>query len=163
MSSMEFDKVVTAWTDYIGLMDDWQVLVKGVAPKRTGCGLIYELDNPISRPDRPGESFAIADMRGLAVAEPHYHRGGETEIYVVITGTGWVLVGETKEQLTPGSVVVTPSGTGHATFPEENLVLAVINTPPFKADNYVALTGPLAGVVFDYDKFLELSQLVFNT
>jgi mannose-6-phosphate isomerase-like protein (cupin superfamily) len=130
MNSRGFDQMITVWAEYLDSIDDWQMLVKGVEPKRTGCGLIYELDNPIDRFDRPdqpgepGESFAIADMRGLAVTEPHYHANGETEIYVVITGTGSVLLGKDLQKLEPGSIIITPPDTGHATFPEENLVLA---------------------------------------
>ena len=58
-----------------------------IHPKPTGCGPVYELKNPI---ERPNESFAIADMREIQVAEPHYHP--ETEIYFVLEGRGRMFI-----------------------------------------------------------------------
>ncbi len=133
----EMQEVVGAWKAYLDTAEDWQVLVDGVEPKEGGCGLIYELPNPIERPD---ESFAIADMRELDVSEPHKHINGETEIYFVIQGAGRIAVGNEIYNLAKGDYVVTPADTMHCTLPDDELILAVVNTPPFNADNYVVLS-----------------------
>ena len=129
-------ELIAAWNDYLATVDSWERLITGVAAIPGGCGLIYELPNPI---DRPNESFAIADMRQLALSEPHKHSNGETEIYFVIQGVGKIAVGDNIQELKQGSVVVTPPDTMHLTLPVHDLVLAVVNTPPFEAENYVAL------------------------
>jgi mannose-6-phosphate isomerase-like protein (cupin superfamily) len=151
--SPELNEVVATWTAYTDTIDSWQELVAGVAPKATGCGPVYEPGNPI---DRPGESFAIADMRSLSFAEPHYHANGEVEIYIVLTGHGKVVVGGVERVLEPGSVSVTPPSTTHFTIPGENLVLAVINTPPFNPANAVSVTETDASVGFDKPQFDQL-------
>jgi mannose-6-phosphate isomerase-like protein (cupin superfamily) len=131
------DELVGAWSDYLKTVDNWQALVKDIEPKVGGCGLVYEIPNPI---DRPLESFAIADMRGLEVSEPHRHSNGEIEIYFVIQGLGKIVVGEQIHDLTPGGVIVTPSETMHVTKTDKDLVLVVVNTPPFDVDNYVTMS-----------------------
>lgn len=150
MTTSKVEDVVSAWKLCLDTAGDWQTLVEGVTPKETGCGPVYELDNPI---DRPGESFAVADMRALHVAEPHYHANGETEIYFVLTGSGRIVVGSDESEISKGSVIVTPPDTAHFTLPEDDLVLAVVNTPPFNADNYKPLTASNPDVGFDQDKF----------
>lgn len=154
MYTSEINEVLEAWTPYIEAIGDWQALVAGVEPKPTGCGPIYELPNPI---DRPNESFAIADMTAVKVAEPHYHTNGETEIYIVLMGLGKIIIGGQESELKPGTVAVTPPETAHFTIPYENLVLAVINTPPFEAANAVTLTGSDSNVGFDYEQFSRLT------
>lgn len=128
-------EVVEVWGDYVRGIDDWQALVQGIKPKIGGCGRVFDVPNPI---DRPGESFAIADMRGLKLSEPHKH-SGETEIYFVLEGIGSIAVGSKILELVPGAVVVTPPDTVHITRPDDGLVLGVVNTPPFEMDNYVAV------------------------
>lgn len=150
--SERMDSVVAAWQPYIDSIDDWQALVRGVEPKPTGCGPIYELDNPLT--DRQEESFAIADMRDLIVSEPHYHPNGETEIYVVLTGIGKVIVGGREQPLEAGTVVVTPPDTTHFTVPKQNLVLAVVNTPSFNPANYVPIVESKEDVGFDKRQFV---------
>jgi mannose-6-phosphate isomerase-like protein (cupin superfamily) len=130
------EEVAAVWKVYVDTGIDWQELVKGVTPKATGCGLVYELSNPIDRPD---ESFAIADMREIAYAEPHYHTNDETEIYIAMTGSGTVVVGGRETHIEPGSVCIIYPETAHFTIPEKDLVLAVINTPSFSANNVVTL------------------------
>ncbi len=130
----EMNDVVEVWQNYLSTVPDWQKLVEGIEPKASTCGDVYEIPNPIARPN---ESFAIADMRQLELSEPHKHTGGETEIYIVIQGTGRIAVGSTVEELLPGSVIVTPPETIHITLPLADLVLAVINTPPFEFKNVV--------------------------
>jgi mannose-6-phosphate isomerase-like protein (cupin superfamily) len=133
----DMNEVVGAWQEYLAGVSDWEELVKGVEPKVGGCGLVYELPNPI---DRPEESFAIADMRQLELSDPHKHINGETEIYFVLQGVGRIAVGSEIKELTQGTVIVTPPDTVHITLPGENLLLAVVNTPPFELDNYVSVT-----------------------
>lgn len=130
----EIQEVVAAWNEYLGTVKNWHTLVEGIEPKVGGCGLVYEVPNPI---ERPGESFAIADMRQLELSEPHKHINGETEIYFVIQGAGKIAVGSEIHELKPGTTIITPPGTIHVTLPTENLVLAVVNTPPFELENYV--------------------------
>jgi mannose-6-phosphate isomerase-like protein (cupin superfamily) len=132
----DMQEVVGAWQSYLNTVENWEALVKGVEPKVGGCGLVYELPNPI---ERPNESFAIADMRELDISEPHKHINGETEIYFVIQGAGKIAVGSEMRDLIKGDVVVTPPDTVHVTLPDDELILAVVNTPPFNADNYVVL------------------------
>jgi hypothetical protein len=64
---------IGAWTQYLKTAPGWQELVKGITPKATDCGPVYELPSPI---DRPNEGFAISDMRDISVAGPHYHATG---------------------------------------------------------------------------------------
>lgn len=60
----DVDSAVKVWKSYTDTITDWETLIKGIDPKPTGCGPIYELQNPIDRPD---ESFAIADMRAIKI------------------------------------------------------------------------------------------------
>ena len=133
----DINEVMEVWGDYIRMINDWESLVEGIEPKVGGCGLVYEVPNPI---DRPNESFAIADMRQLELSEPHRHDNDEVEIYFVIAGVGKIAVGDDIQDLTPGTAVPTPSGTVHITLPGEGLILAVVNTPPFNIDNYVPVS-----------------------
>ncbi len=128
-------EVVNLWAGYLSTIDDWKSLTEGITPKVSGCGLIYEVPNLI---DRPNESFAFSDMRRLKLSEPHKHANGETEIYFVVQGVGKTIVGDKIHDLKPDVCVVTPPDTLHVTLPGKDLVLAVVNTPPFNADNYVA-------------------------
>ncbi len=132
----DFLEITEAWGNYLANADDWQILVEGVEPKVGGCGNVYELPNPI---DRPNESFAIADMRELEMSEPHMHINGEVEIYIVLKGLGQIAVGDRILPMAEGSVFVTPPDTMHCVIPEKDLVLAVINTPPFEMDNYIVV------------------------
>ncbi len=156
--ALPLDEVISAWKKYLSSAKDWQTLVEGVSAKETGCGPVYELENPI---DRPNESFAIVDMRNIKVTEPHYHANNETEIYFGITGTGRVVVGGQESEISPGSVTTTPPNTAHFTFPKENLVIAAVNTPPFNSANYIALTKSEPAMKFDQEQFERLSESNF--
>ena len=143
------DEIISVWKPYIDGIADWQPLIKNVTPKQTDCGPVFELSNPI---DRPNESFAICDMRGLQLSGAHYHTGGETEFYFVIEGQGTVVVGGKPVEVMQGSVVVTPPDVTHFTI-SNGLVLAVVNTPPFSADNYRQLDGSKPDVGFDQAQY----------
>ncbi|HUD10405.1 MAG TPA: cupin domain-containing protein [Candidatus Saccharimonadales bacterium] len=147
------DEVVAAWKSYVDTLRDWQDIVKNTSPQVTGCGLVYEIPNPIQRLN---ESFAIADMRQLKVAEPHYHNN-ETEIYIVIQGEGVSVVGHNEQKIGKDSVVITPPRTTHFTVPTDGLILAVINTPPFQRENYVSISETNAELQFDKSQFTRLT------
>lgn len=151
----QMHSVAEAWASYLNTVDDWQQLTAGIEPKPTGCGPVYEIENPI---DRPNESFAIADMRNLRFAEPHYHPNEETEIYIVLQGFGLIVVGGREQKIQKRSVVITPPNTTHFTIPESGLVIAVINSPSFSPENYapIAQTDPKVG--FDEQQFIRLTQ-----
>jgi mannose-6-phosphate isomerase-like protein (cupin superfamily) len=151
--SQTIQELITAWKPFVDGLDDWQELVEGATPKQTYCGPIYE---PISPLDRPNESFAIADMRGVKVAEPHYHANGETEVYFVVSGSGVTVDGGKEIPLSEGVVVVTPPNTAHFTIPKENLVMVVVNTPPFNPANNVRVEHSDPSVGFDEAQFLRL-------
>ncbi|HSX33133.1 MAG TPA: cupin domain-containing protein [Candidatus Saccharimonadales bacterium] len=149
----EIEELINAWQQYIATMGDWQKVVEGVTPKQTYCGPVYEPASPLNRPN---ESFATADMRGIKVAEPHYHSGGETETYFVISGSGLTVVGGEELEVKAGDVIVTPPGTAHFTLPKENLVLIVINTPPFNPDNNIHVDATKPEVKYDHEQFERL-------
>lgn len=150
----EIEELIIAWQQYIATMGDWQELVKGVTPKQTYCGPIYE---PVSPLNRPNESFAISDMRDVNVAEPHYHTGGETEIYFVLSGSGVTVVGGEELQIKAGDVIVTPPETAHFTIPKEDLVMIVINTPPFSLDNNIHIDDSKPEVKYDHEQYKRLA------
>lgn len=149
------DEVINAWKEYLNGLKDWQAVVDGVTPKQTQCGPVYEPDSPL--PNRT-ETFAISDMRNVKVAYPHYHKHGETEIYFVIQGSGLTVVGGEEKPLEKGTVVVTPPNITHFTIPEENLVMIVINTPKFNAENIVEQTESDPAVKFDQEQYEQLVQ-----
>jgi mannose-6-phosphate isomerase-like protein (cupin superfamily) len=95
-------------------------------------------------------------MRGVKVALPHYHKNGETEIYFVIQGLGLTVVGGKEIYLEKGSVVVTPPNTTHFTIPKRDLVMMVINTPNFNAENIVEPTDSDPNVKFDKEQYDKL-------
>jgi mannose-6-phosphate isomerase-like protein (cupin superfamily) len=141
------DEIVTVWQSFLQSLDDWRRLIRGVRPKVSGCGLIYELANPI---ERQNESFAIADMRNISLAQPHYHV--EAEIYFGLEGRGIVVIGGKEEFIQKNSAIVIPPNIAHFTIPKD-LVLAVVTTPPFKEENFKSLTDDNKEVGFDLDQF----------
>lgn len=160
MSSVNIEAAVAAWQPYVGTITDWERLVEGLEPKPTGCGPVYEPDSPLS--DRGDESFAIADMRDVFIAEPHFHPNGETEIYFVLTGMGKVVVGGKENVVKPGSVVVTPPDTAHFTVPEQDLVIAVVNVPSFNPDNYVTVVDTNKKLGFDNEQLASLAVQAYQ-
>ncbi|HET7302656.1 MAG TPA: cupin domain-containing protein [Candidatus Saccharimonadales bacterium] len=153
-STPEIEELISAWQTYISTMGDWQEVVKDTVPKQTYCGPIYEPKSPLNRPK---ESFAISDMRQVKVAKPHYHTGGETEIYFVLSGSGLTVVGGEELQVKQGDVVVTPPETAHFTIPKENLVMIVINTPPFNPENNIGIDATRPEVTYDHEQYKRLT------
>ncbi len=156
----DISEVLAAWQPYVEGIDDWQKLIEGLEPKTTGCGPVYELGNPL--PDRAPEEFAIADMRDILLAEPHYHPNGETEIYIVLSGLGNVVVGGKENHVQKGSIVVTPTDTTHFTIPKENLVMGVINIPSFNPANYVPITESNPDLGFDIQRLTTMLEKAYK-
>lgn len=152
-STPEIEELISVWQTYIAMMNSWQEMVKNTTPKQTHCGPIYEPASPL---DRPNESFAISDMRDVSVAEPHYHTG-EIEIYFVLSGSGLTVVGGEELQIKEGDVIVTPPETAHFTIPKENLVMIVINTPPFDPKNNIGIDGTKPGVGYNHEQYKNLT------
>ncbi|GMU19801.1 MAG: hypothetical protein AMXMBFR12_09920 [Candidatus Babeliales bacterium] len=148
---VQAQKIVQKWHNFLSSISDWQILIKDIQPQKCGCGLVYEIPNPISAAN---ESFAIADMRNLAFSEPHYHP--ETEIYFILQGSGLVVVGGQEIAVQKGSVVIIASNIAHFTIPEKDLVMAVVNTPSFKPENYYPLNTHNPAVKFDKQQFDRL-------
>jgi mannose-6-phosphate isomerase-like protein (cupin superfamily) len=153
----EVAMVLDIWRPYVAAIRDWKAVVRGVEPKATGCGPVYEL---AGLSGRLNESLAIADMRGMAYAQPHYHANGEVEIYFVLQGQGCVVVGKDVTYVEKGSVTVVPSGVVHYTLPDKSdgLVLAVVNTPPFNPKNTIDVTASNQAVAYDHEQFKALTQ-----
>jgi mannose-6-phosphate isomerase-like protein (cupin superfamily) len=154
-SAPEIDELIASWKQYITTMGDWEEVVKNVLPKETYCGPVYELTGPL---DRPNESFAIADMRAIQVAEPHYHANGETEVYFIISGTGLTVVGGKELEIRVGDVIVTPPQTAHFTIPKDDLVMVVINTPPFNPANNMHVDETKPEVGYDHEQYITLTS-----
>jgi mannose-6-phosphate isomerase-like protein (cupin superfamily) len=152
-STPAIGELISAWQQYLAGMGDWQDVTKGVIPKQTDCGPIYEPTSPL---DRPNESFAVSDMRGVKVAEPHYHTG-ETEVYFVLSGSGLTVVGGKELPISVGDVIVTPPETAHFTIPKENVVMVVINTPPFNPENNIGIDATRPEVRYNHEQFKKLT------
>ncbi len=148
-------EVIDAWKPYIAAISDWQKLVQHVEPKLTQCGPVYEIPNPIE--GRENESFAISDMRQVKRAAPHYHTNGETEIYFILQGEGLTVDGGKEIPIKQGSIVITPPNTAHFTIPKQDLVLVVINTPPFSPHNCIDISETDEKLGFDKAQYERLT------
>jgi len=144
----EIDKIIQKWQQYLHAIEDWKKLITNTVAKECGCGLVYELPHIATCSD---ESFAIADMSNLRISEPHYHP--ELEIYFILQGTGLVVVGNTEYSVQKKSIVVIDPNIAHYTVPEKNLVMAVVNMPPFNPQNYMPLMDDNAQVQFSKKQF----------
>lgn len=144
-------EIIRAWSDFLQA-NSWQHLIEGVAPIYGTCGIVYELPNYLNR---SAESFAIVDVRELKQFEPHYH-AGETEIYFILQGTGIVVIGGIEHHVAAGTVLVTPPETAHFIVQHQDLVLAVVNTPPYDFNNHKALADTDRSVKFDREQFDRL-------
>lgn len=151
----QIDESVDYWVNYLHSLVDWRSLVGPVVPKDTKWGLIYELPDMARSED---EDFAIADMRQVKAAEPHYHPDGVYEVYIVLQGSGLVVVGGDERSISRGSVVITPPKTTHFMIPKSDLVLAVITVPPFSPGDYIAITRSNKEFKFSKDQFERLAS-----
>lgn len=155
--SQNTHEIIKKWQQYLITIENWKNLVTHTTPKECGCGLVYELPQIAHSKD---ESFAIADMRKLKISEPHYHP--ELEIYFILQGSGLVVVGNSTHIVTKNSVIVIPSSIAHYTIPQHDLVMAVINTPPFNNQNYVPLIDDNTQVQFSKRQFDSHATSRFN-
>lgn len=149
---------VEAWDTFLQQID-WQDLAYNRQAESCGCGLIYELPNLLAR---DGESLALADMRFIPYTEPHYHSEGVYEIYFIMQGSGLVVVGEQEYTVQKGDVVIIPPLTAHYVIPAQDLVLAVVNNPPFCIEDYHVLNETNPHVSFDMNRFLARIAPVVN-
>lgn len=145
---------ITAWQQFLTTFE-WKQYIDNMHGEACGCGDIYELPNLLCRPD---ESIAIADMSKLLVSEPHYHPTGCTEIYIVLQGTALVVVGENQQHVAVGDVIVIHENLAHFTIPQGDFVIAVINTPAFRPEDYILLSESNVDVKFDRQQFIELAE-----
>ena len=145
--------LITAWQPFFNTFN-WQEAITHYIPKKGGCGLVYELPNFL---DRPNESCAMADMRNIAFAQPHYHP--ELEIYFVLEGNATIVIGTTAYQVKKGDYIVIPPNKAHFTIPDRNFIIGAINTPPFKPEHYIVLTESNSIVEFDYQQFKQLTHI----
>jgi len=145
-----FSELTQAWDTFFKV-SHWGKLIEGCEPIESGCGLIYELPNYLQRQN---EDLAIADMRHIEFSEPHYHI--ETEVYFVLQGGGIIVVGGQEQVIASGDAIVIPSSIAHFVIPNNECVIAVVNTPPFNRDNYKVVTETNADVCFDRGQFLAL-------
>jgi mannose-6-phosphate isomerase-like protein (cupin superfamily) len=152
MNPIALTNLIFAWHQFFTAVR-WQDLVSHIAPKKSGCGLIYELGNPLNRHN---EDCAIADMRSIDFSEPHYHP--ETEIYFILEGTGLIVIGTQERAIKQGDAIIIPSNVAHFVIAKKSIVIGVICTPPFKAENYVPLETSNANVNFDHNQFNRLSS-----
>lgn len=144
-------EIIAFWTSFLAT-HNWQELIHTVEPRKTGCGIVYELPS-LSKPD---QELAIVDMREVAVAEPHYHINGETEIYFCLQGTAIIVVGTKEYLVQKDDVIVTPPHTTHFTIPGDDFVIAAVNTPSFNINNYVPIAETDDSVGFDKQQFDRL-------
>lgn len=147
-----FTELIAVWSIYFAQCD-LQEIMRTHTPITTGCGVVYELPNVLNRID---ESCAIVDMRNIAWTEPHYHV--ETEIYFVLQGNGRIVIDRHEQAITAGDVIVVPSNKAHFVIPSDDLIIGVINTPPFNAEHYIPLAESNNAVGFDRDQFDALIQ-----
>jgi len=150
VEAIKHQLMVDVWQKHLEHLD-WRKMITQTHPKKTPCGPIYELPNPI---ERPNEDFAIADMREVGYTEPHYHP--ETEVYFILQGSGLVVVGGEETVVQKGSAILIPSNTAHFVIPREDLVLAVVNTPPFRAENVRLLTESHPQFKYNHSQFESL-------
>lgn len=149
---VDLEDLIFAWQNFLQ-STPWSMLIADRVPKQSGCGLIYELPNFLNRSN---ESFAIADMRHISYAEPHYHPTGETEIYFVLQGTALVVVGGKELHVAPGDVVIIQPNNVHFTIPDDNFVIAAVNTPPFRPESYIVITDTDRALGFDFEQFKKM-------
>lgn len=143
------------WKQFLSKPENhWQKLVGSHTPICSPCGTVYPLGNPFQKPD---ESFAIVDMRNITFAKPHYHPETDVEVYIVLQGSACVVVGYEEFQVKQGDALVIPPNTTHFTIPDNEFVLAVINTPPYKPEHNILVFKHDPSTSFDYEQFQRLT------
>lgn len=62
-------------------------------------------------------------------------------------------------EIKTGDVIVTPPNTAHFTIPTEDLVLIVINTPPFDPSNNIHVESTKPEVKYDHEQYKRLANI----
>ncbi len=153
-SEAGYEDLIAAWSEFFKTAT-WQNMIAGCQPICNGNGVVYETLNFVGRPH---ESCAIVDMRSITVSEPHYH--AEAEFYFILQGSCAVVIGGQAFFCATGSVISIPPRVAHFTVPDAECVMAVINTPPFNPNHYVAVTESDLAVGFDYEQFSDLKASI---
>lgn len=143
-------KLIEAWQHYLHQFNDWHDIVAHAEPIENLCGVIYVPPDPLCRVN---ESFAVADMSKIEFAHPHYHP--ETEIYFILQGKGLVVVGGEENYVEKNSIVIIPGNSAHFTIPIEDLVLAVVCTPPYRGESALPLDQDNPLVKYDQAQFFR--------
>jgi mannose-6-phosphate isomerase-like protein (cupin superfamily) len=146
-------ELISLWENFLKTVT-WQQLASPCTPLFNGNGIIYEL--PVNFLDRSNESCAIVDMRNIEFSEPHYHYN--IEVYFIMQGSGIVVLGNREHRVSAGDVLIIPPNTAHFTIPNNDLVMAVVNTPPYSPDDYFPLTASNSDVQFERENFERLTQ-----
>ncbi len=140
-------QLIDAWQAYLQKLD-WRSLADKIEARKSECGVVYELGSPLNRPH---EDIAIVDMRAVHITQPHYHP--QIEIYFLLQGSGRVVVGGKEKQLQKERAIVIPSNIAHYVIPENDLVIAVVSTPPFVLGASVTLAKDDPAVGFNQAQF----------
>jgi probable phosphoglycerate mutase len=146
-AAMTLNELIDAWQNFFN-KSNWQELIKEYSPIQGNCGVVYELPNFLNRSN---EGLAVVDMSQLDFAEPHYHP--DLEVYFVLQGEALVVVGNEKYSVKKGDVVVIPPFKAHYTIPNDEFVIACINTPPYTPESYIPLKKSDTAVEFDCKQF----------
>ncbi len=144
--------IIFAWQLFFNT-NTWQDLIAHKTPKVSGCGLVYELGNPLARIN---EDCAIVDMRNIYYSEPHYHP--EAEIYYILQGSGILVIGKNENNITRGDVLFISPNTAHFMAHADDLIIGVVNTPPFNPHTYVPLYESNEDVNFCIKQFRHLTE-----
>jgi len=90
-------------------------------------------------PGAPGrrQSLAEATVPAGGSTRAHFHRKSE-EIYLVIRGSGRMLLGEEMREIEAGDCVVIPPGTVHRLWADPDaLVVVCSSVPPYSHEDTV--------------------------
>lgn len=76
-------------------------------------------------------------------------------MYFILQGSALIIIGNTKYKVSKGNELIISPNIAHFTIPNK-CVMAVVNIPPFNAENYFVLTETNTSVQFDYVEFKKL-------
>jgi mannose-6-phosphate isomerase-like protein (cupin superfamily) len=135
---VQLKELAVAWQHFYK-DNKYRNLMAQSTPIVEGCGIIHELKNASIFRTRRNETACIVDMSQVVGATaPHFHRK-ETEVYLILQGSGKVVIGKKEYTVKPGDVVHIPKDVGHYTVPTDNLVLGVVNVPFFDPADFFDL------------------------
>ncbi|HVB54134.1 MAG TPA: cupin domain-containing protein [Candidatus Acidoferrales bacterium] len=110
--------------------------VKGVRASAPYARTLKHLIAPWTVPgERMSVTMAKVDLGSRS--NPHSHAEQE-EMFFVISGRGWIEVGEERERVEAGSVVLVPPGVTHSLVNEADETFKVLSvvSPPFDKDDF---------------------------